>query len=71
MDAGPIQSPRPALERWLERFRPCFKRAATFGHFLCYLLGLMTDLQRKSIEPIALACGVAVRTLQESLAFSV
>jgi len=55
MDAGPIRSPRPALDRRLERFRPCFKRAATFGHFVCYLLGLMTNLQRKSIEPIALA----------------
>jgi len=31
-------------------------------------MGLMTDLKRKSIEPIALAAGVAVRTLQEFLA---
>jgi len=29
----------------------------------------MTDLKRKSIEPIALACGVAVRTLQEFLSY--
>ena len=62
MDAGQLQSLRPALYRWLERFRPCFKRAVTFGHFLCDLLGLMAELQRKSIEPIALAGGVAVRT---------
>jgi hypothetical protein len=34
-----------------------------------YLLGLMAELKRKSIEPIALASGVAVRTLQEFLAF--
>jgi SRSO17 transposase len=30
---------------------------------------LLADLKRKSIEPIALAAGVAVRTLQEFLAF--
>jgi SRSO17 transposase len=71
MDAGQLQSLQPALERFLERFRPCFKRRVTFAHFLCYLLGLMADLHRKSIEPIALACGKAVRTLQEFLAFYV
>jgi SRSO17 transposase len=31
------------------------------------LLGLLADLKRKSIEPIALAAGTAVRTLQEFL----
>ncbi|WP_428938574.1 transposase [Fontivita pretiosa] len=30
--------------------------------------GLLSDLSRKSVEPIALAAGCAVRTLQESLA---
>ena len=29
----------------------------------------MADLKRKSIEPIALAAGAAVRTLQEFLSF--
>ena len=43
----------------------------TFKHWECYLLGLMADLKRKSIEPIALAAGVVVRTLQEFLAFFV
>jgi hypothetical protein len=28
---------------------------------------LLSDLARKSVEPIALACGTAVRTLQEFL----
>ncbi len=31
------------------------------------MLGLLADLKRKSIEPIALAAGTAVRTLQEGL----
>lgn len=69
MTADQIRSVQPALAALLERFRPCFKRKPTFGHWQCYLLGLMTDLKRKSIEPIALAAGRAVRTLQEFLAY--
>lgn len=67
MDASQIQSLRPALSAWMVGFEPCFKRRATWEHFQCYLLGLMADLHRKSVEPIALASGVAVRTLQEFL----
>ncbi len=69
MTADQIRSLQPALAALLERFRPCFKREPTFGHWQCYLLGLMADLKRKSIEPIALAAGRAVRTLQEFLAY--
>lgn len=71
MDAKQLQSLQPALEAWLERFGPCFKRRCTLGHFLFYVLGLMADLKRKSVEPIALACGKAVRTLQEFLSLYV
>jgi SRSO17 transposase len=69
MTADQIRSLQPALAALLERFRPCFRRAGTFAHWKRYLLGLMADLKRKSIEPIALAAGVPVRTLQEFLAF--
>ena len=71
MNADQLRSLQPALEAWVERFRACFERESTFEHFRCYLLGLMAELKRKSIEPIALAAGVAVRTLQEFLAFFV
>jgi len=71
MNADQIRSLQPALGALLERFRPCFKRDATFNHWQRYMAGLMADLKRKSIEPIALAAGVAVRTLQEFLAFFV
>jgi len=64
-----LASFEPALGRFLEKVRPCFKRDKTFGYLQKYILGLMADLKRKSIEPIALASGVAVRTLQEFLAF--
>lgn len=69
MTADQIGSLQPALAALLARFRGCFQTERTFGHWQRYLLGLMADLKRKSIEPIALAAGVAVRTLQEFLAF--
>lgn len=71
MDAQQLQSLVPALESHIEGYSPCFKRSNTFRHFRSYLLGLMADLDRKSIEPIARATGTAVRTLQEFLAFFV
>ncbi len=71
MNADQIRSLQPALAALLERFRPFFPRSKTFDHWHRYLAGLMADLKRKSIEPIALAAGVPVRTLQEFLAFFV
>ena len=68
MTADQIRSLQPALAALLATFRPCFKRVASFGHWETYIVGLITDLKRKSIEPIALAAGIAVRTLQEFLA---
>jgi len=67
MTADQIRSLQPRLAALLGHFRVCFPRSSTFKHWERYLLGLMADLKRKSIEPIALAAGVAVRTLQEFL----
>jgi SRSO17 transposase len=67
MTADQIRSLQPALAALLSSFRICFVRTSTFAHWERYLLGLMADLKRKSIEPIALAAGTAVRTLQEFL----
>jgi SRSO17 transposase len=58
----------PAFAAFLRRFRPCFLQRRTAAHFDSYCRGLLSDLPRKSVEPIALACGTAVRTLQEFLA---
>jgi SRSO17 transposase len=57
----------PAFSRYLGRFRPCFLQGRTHAHFDNYCRGLLSDLPRKSVEPIALAAGTAVRTLQEFL----
>jgi SRSO17 transposase len=68
MNGEQIASLAPALSAFLEPYLDAgFPRQATARHLSQYTLGLMSDLQRKSIEPIALASGVAVRTLQEFL----
>ncbi len=58
-----------ALGVFLLRFRRCFSHKPTFRHFGVYVRGLLSDLPRKSVEPIALAAGSTVRTLQLFLAF--
>jgi SRSO17 transposase len=57
----------PAFAAYLRRFRGCLGQDRTAAHFGTYCRGLLTDLPRKSVEPIALAAGTAVRTLQEFL----
>lgn len=57
----------PAFAACLRRFRGCFGQDRTAAHFDTYCRGLLSDLPRKSVEPIALAAGTAVRTLQEFL----
>lgn len=68
MTSEEMASLEPALRELLEEFRECFCREKTFGYWETYILGLMSDMKRKSVEPIALAAEVAVRTLQEFLA---
>ena len=57
----------PAFAAELRRYRDCFGQDRTAAHFDTYCRGLLSDLPRKSVEPIALAAGTAVRTLQEFL----
>jgi len=58
----------PAFAAYLGRYRDCFLQKRTAAHFDTYCRGLLSDLPRKSVEPIALEAGTAVRTLQEFLA---
>jgi hypothetical protein len=57
----------PAFSRYLASYRPCFGQARTAAHFDTDCRGLLTDLPRKSVEPIARQSGTAVRTRQEFL----
>lgn len=56
-----------AFSAYLRIFEICISYQPTKDHLHSYCRGLLSDLPRKSIEPIALACGTAVRTLQEFL----
>ena len=56
-----------ALEEFLQPYLYCCGYTQTFGHLRTYCRGLLSDLKRKSVEPMALAAGCAVRTLQEFL----
>jgi SRSO17 transposase len=57
----------PAFAAYLRAFEDCFGQERTRQHLHAYCRGLLSDLSRKSIEPIALEAGTAVRTLQEFL----
>lgn len=67
MDAEQIRQLRPVLLGFLAEFHDCFARCDTRAHFPKYIEGQLSDLPRKSVEPIALKTGVPVRTLQEFL----
>lgn len=43
------------LKGFHEQFSDCFQRSESRGHFFQYMAGQFSDLERKSIEPIALA----------------
>jgi SRSO17 transposase len=62
-----IDSLERELAVFLTLFRPCFLQDRTFAHLRQYLLGLLSDVPRKSVEPIALTAGTPVRTLQAFL----
>jgi SRSO17 transposase len=62
-----IEELGPAFAAYLEQFLFCCDYTQTFDLLGVYCRGLLSDLDRKTCEPIALAAGVAVRTLQEFL----
>ena len=55
------------LDRFLEEFGDCIKTAPSRCHLRTYIGGQISDLPRKSVEPIALEAGIAPRSLQEFL----
>ena len=49
----------PAFANYLGRYRSCFLQKRTAAHFDTYCRGLLSDLPRKSVEPITLEAGTA------------
>jgi len=62
-----VQGLTPAFADFLQPFLFCCGYTQTFDLLGVYCRGLLSDLPRKTAEPIALASGTAVRTLQEFL----
>jgi SRSO17 transposase len=67
MTTDQIEALGPAFSRYLRQYDCCCDYPQTFQLFGVYCRGLLSDLPRKTAEPIALASGTAVRTLQEFL----
>jgi SRSO17 transposase len=67
MEAAEIRRLGPLLDRFLSQFDDCFDRKDTRAHLPVYVRGQLSDLPRKSVEPMALAADVPPRTLQQFL----
>jgi SRSO17 transposase len=67
MDVAQLQRLKPELNKFLKLFDACFPRQDTRAHLPVYICGQLSNLPRKSVEPIALEADVAPRTLQEFL----
>ena len=52
------------LNAFLSKFDDCFSRSGSRQNLRTYVKGQLSDLPRKSIEPIALAANIPPRTLQ-------
>lgn len=60
-----VQEFMEELRGFHEEFRDCFSRSEPRGNFLRYMVGQLSELERKSIEPIALQVeGGQVRAMQ-------
>jgi SRSO17 transposase len=68
MNTEQIGSLREGLVEFLRSFKACFVQRQGLDNLEAYGIGLLTDIKRKSIEPIALAAGRDERTLQWFLA---
>ena len=67
MDAQQIQRLRPMLNTFLKQFDDCFGRREPVEHLKTYVIGQLSGLPRKSMEPMADAAGLEPRTLQQFL----
>jgi SRSO17 transposase len=57
------------LNKFLKPFDDCFYRSQPREHLRSYVLGQVSSLQRKSVEPIALMVKTPPRTLQRFLSY--
>jgi SRSO17 transposase len=70
MTAHQIRSLGPAFSDYIDEFADCFQSGDTRQHLKDYVKGQLSDLPRKSVEPMARLAEVPPRTLQEFLSLS-
>jgi SRSO17 transposase len=58
------------LSTYLDEFGDCFGRSEPAGNMRVYVNGQLSDLPRKSIEPMADRAGIPPRTLQQFLSLA-
>lgn len=68
MDGHDIEVLRAELDDYLAIYDGCFSRCEGRAHLRHYVAGQLSDLPRKSVEPMADRAGVPPRTLQDFLA---
>ena len=62
MTVDQMESLRSTLSEFLEEFADCFGRCEPRGKLSKYVRGQLSELRRKSAEPMALAAGISPRT---------
>jgi SRSO17 transposase len=67
MDAKQVKQLKPMLNKYLRQFDDCFGRIEPTERLKAYVTGQLSDLQRKSIEPMADAVSLPPRNLQQFL----
>lgn len=67
MDAHQIRRLEPELAAYLRQFDDCFGRVEPARRMRAYVRGQLSDLPRKSLEPMADAAGMEPRGLQHFL----
>ena len=68
MDVRDLRAVRKQLDKYVSLYADCIKTAPSRWHLRTYVRGQIGDMERKSVEPIALDAGVPPRSLQEFLA---
>ena len=68
MEIKDIKAIGRKLKKFLSRFDDCFGRSEPRANLETIIEGQLSTLERKSLEPIALAAGVPPRTLQDFVA---
>jgi SRSO17 transposase len=61
---GDVRGCRDRMTRFLNRYLPLFYRAEQRGHAVAFVRGLLSGLQRKSVEPIASQADIPRKDLQ-------